>query len=1151
MDFRDRTPTQSSNPYTDAASSLFNEVGSQPPPREPKRGVSDAACLTIVLLLSGGLMFLACAGIGVYVSWNRNVSRSVIAPRTTEDLTAEAAAAFGEFDATVELDEDTRQERRAINHLLRRIERAARDDDDAAFHELVDHVRFMKRVDATGGLVDWTAVEQYRLRLQLLDEVGVHSHWQRLLLANVVQMPGEPRSRVLYTFGWDADEDQVEVRWHVALVGEEWKIYDWERLDLGLTKSAEWGLYAEYSDDPRLDSFFDATEKMVRSDALLRQDDEDAAASTLRQVDPSRVLPELADYTWVLLGYRWRYLGDAEEALRCFDRVARPDAIPGSHMGRMLCYQEMGEFEMAVEAGNRYEALLGPSPDMLATKADLLAELGRDEEAAADLMKFLRIDPKDETTVGRLAQLLPATRKSDVEPFLNRLEDPIAVAARLASSARYGGDDTFAYLVSYVRERSPGSPAAAMLLGLAAETDGDWEEAAELYRLAFTSETNDEVQVDYIESFVIAMAECGRLLQGYEAVPQQGAAFEMLTYAYDEGDLELGDDEYRALVARHFELHPSDTTAAYHAAELAIEDKDYEAAEKIIRQALKEATNDDEYLPLSLQDQLARVMFSTNRTLQAYREIDVPNTMFDTLARLALEEERLDELEELLTAHAADHEDDPVLHYYEGRKAAREERWDEADRHFRRGLEQSEGRVGWRFEQALRQAAAESGRWHAYYEREDDRADAFRQLAGELRRRSDWETLDKLIEHHQQNSPDDPWLAVHRGALLWERAEYAESIEHFATAAASDSVESWERRRARDKQLRALLRLDRIDEARRLAGRIRDERGDPLALALVAAIAGRDSEALPLLVEAAESRTPLGVYRHPDGRRFLDDTYRELHELSPVPLYYNLGSTAAVLMLPDDVLLAPEAVRRAAKEVLGIDVEPQRLTTTNAVCYAFPYEGHQVWVAVGETPYRGVEWERELDDAELLAVMKLCSSWLAVGNARWIHEQSANTSNALLRFANQLAGDRATVLYRDGRLSALDDQTRRLLASDQPLAEVRELGVQVPLVQGARDVVRAREFRRALTNAARTFNVDEEPSLRVRVGIDLGAVVEPLWVRVNSSRREYDAIEVHGSLEDTSALIPELKAGLPVEVNEWEIEAFQVGEHEVRELSGR
>ena len=65
----------------------------------------------------------------------------------------------------------------------------------------------------------------------------------------------DPDSRVVCAHGWDEDENQAEIRLWIGRSKSGWKLYDWERLDLGLAESRDWELHLRLSDDQLYDPY--------------------------------------------------------------------------------------------------------------------------------------------------------------------------------------------------------------------------------------------------------------------------------------------------------------------------------------------------------------------------------------------------------------------------------------------------------------------------------------------------------------------------------------------------------------------------------------------------------------------------------------------------------------------------------------------------------------------------------------------------------------------------------------------------------------------------------------------------------------------------------------------------------------------------------
>jgi hypothetical protein len=105
-----------------------------------------------------------------------------------------------------------------------------------------------------------------------------------------------------YVYCRSAKEYATTYRFTIVRHGTSWKIADWERLDLGLSETAEWAIYADYDQDPRLANYYQIGDHIEQSNKLQESGDLEGAKRELRSCDSLTVPLELEDYVSVLLG---------------------------------------------------------------------------------------------------------------------------------------------------------------------------------------------------------------------------------------------------------------------------------------------------------------------------------------------------------------------------------------------------------------------------------------------------------------------------------------------------------------------------------------------------------------------------------------------------------------------------------------------------------------------------------------------------------------------------------------------------------------------------------------------------------------------------------------------------------------------------------
>jgi hypothetical protein len=1114
----------------------------QPP---PPRSSGWKTLLTIVLLVAGCGVFAAIAGTFVYLARFKNPPPQVASLRTTAELQAESSQAFQNFASqeTIEARAQSSREWRSVEALLRRLEAAAKSEDLPALAALLDFDRFLQRMDQTGALTGWTSRDRRELKKQLQDELEPERQWERLTAVAVIQRPEEPELRTVYALGWTEDEgDEAEWRLWLAPSESGWALYDWERLDTGMSEARRWSVYAQYADGSQLDGVYRWSDAINQA-ARLVDSDREAAYAALRRAEASSFPSEMADYCLLFTGYHWQGFGQMDDAKRCYERVRNPDQTPGAYYGLMNCAEGRDPPE-ALEHAARYESLVGPSPQLCRTKARVLERLGDKDAAAAEWRKIASMQPDDTEALGELLILLPPEKKPEFFTRLDSLANPVAAADELANSIGYRDYDGLMLLVEYVQAKSPNSPRAARLQGFAAERDGDYERAAEFYRQAFTSETDEDSGAEYVYNYLDAMAMAGRGVEAYRDAPDPVDAFEYLVSGYEDGEASISTKEFEELVALHRQLQPEDPWGAYYAAILAVEEEQYADAEQIVREALSPEVDED--TRSLLNDQLAVALFHLQRGTEAYETLPPQDERFSQLANLAIFNDQWETLPALIELHRAANPQDPELEYAAGQIAEHEKRWDDAASHYVRGKELAEEEyLKSRFQSLLRAAAMESGGWADFFQASDEFEDDFTYFARAFTEGHDWDSLEKLFQLHRARGGDPQSLAHRDVEALWELGAYAEFADRarpVIEAGAKDDA-SWEFRSLADRRFAALLRLARWDDAQAVAQEQYDEEQDATWLAVVAAARG-DSAAAQKFAEASLEADASGrsLYHHSDGGAlFLDEEFAALHERHPPTLPYVVSETVAVFLLTEPLALDGETLTAAAGAAGGAEAAPWTVANaarTDASSWAIRHNGASVWFVAGEGVFDEA-WINGDRAAPLQEAIANSQGWLAVGVAAWNDRDREAAVGFAERLGVNLAGSRAVAVYVEDqfRIFPADEDVLAALEAGESLNPFDDRSIQPDFEEEEYDAAERHKFNRSLREALRSG--DDGAPLKILVHLGEDPLTEPLWLDVRQSRRAYGGFELDCVAQQPSSLLPELRSGLPLRIEQYEVQQWR------------
>ncbi len=1139
----------------------------------------------VMFLVVGGGVLLAIAALAATVEMIARIGQFgakevvVTAQREPASLRAESAAVFGNYDAAehaeAALSDEQRQEREAIAALFDQIERCAAEAKHDEYKKLVDFDRLLKRMELTGNMAGWTYFDKRSWRGQARAMAEAEPYWAEITVASIVTPHDDPNTRIVYAYSNDSlSQDPTENRFWIARDGDTWKLYDWSRLDLGMAESQEWGLYAKHAESSALSGFERWGDLIRESDESINAGDRDAAKEKLRQAEAQSVPSDLQDFCTVLTGYRWAAMDELEEAERCYKRVSKAADTPGAYYGLLTCMQWKQPAE-ALQYAELYETVVGPSPDLLEVKAELLARLGRDEEAAAEWKRLLRIKPDHTNALSEFIGSLPIDDPSAFEAQLEQLHDSVAAVVGIAPILGNRDYERLLRIAAYINRKAPDSAGSLYVGGLAKQLDGQYEEAANLFRQAYESETDEAKRQSYANDYVSAMAAEGTVVAALKQMPNAKSLFESLYYSYDEGESELTEEDYRQVVALHRELYPDDVNGMTRDVDLAILDERYEDAERVARRALKylktqngdagdnsdedsqaDEVDNSEYYRDSLTTSLATALYKLNRWKEAYENVGERKERFAQLARLGVEDERWDVVRELLAMHKSADADDPQIHSVEGELAAQEKRWDDAVRFMRQGLAGAEDYSAWQQEQRLFDVYFDSGRWLDYLKSSDDQGETFERLSRRFVSDRDWASLEKLIAGYRQIAPNDTRIVQQEAELAWHQEQYTRyvSLAQGLLQSDDDSIADYEREGIENQLFSAQLRSRQFGQARQTALKEQREQNDVATLAIVNAASGGLAEAQRLALETARSdESAAAFYTNVNvGRVFLDDEFSDLHEEFPVNLPYEATDTLAVFVFAEPQRLEADEIAAAMME-LGIQngaaLKPIDSTHEGAIsAFSHSLDGASVWLAAGEGKFDD-GWQLNEKGHPLAKSLESGRGWLAVGTASLMTADREKAEEAARRLGAALAAGRAIAVRLKGPEmweTTLYPGKSELIAEWKDSRNVRSFedeGVQLT-VDLSDGVAANRKFERPLRAALRAFEASPNSRLEVVAYVSENPRIDPLRLEVKKVRRTYGYLEFDGVLVNDSALVPELRTGLPMQFNSSRIQAVRLDDED-------
>ncbi|MEQ8837865.1 MAG: hypothetical protein RID07_13755, partial [Lacipirellulaceae bacterium] len=435
-------------------------------------------------------------------------------------------------------------------------------------------------------------------------------------------------------------------------------------------------------------------------------------------------------------------------------------------------------------------------------------------------------------------------------------------------------------------------------------------------------EKDEEKQQDFVNRFLSAATEAGTLVEDWNEVPKPEAAFESLTYEYDEGMDTFSRNEFEAIVEKFLEQRPQDLRGLYYAAQSALRKEQFREAIELLESPLdgfsieegveQSDEYDEEYeSKKSLLELFAQAIHETMTLEVAYQQLRSRSAPLSMIASPLIESREWEKVDQLVSLHRKRDPSDKEIEKVLATKAYALEEWDAACKHLKNVLAKEDEDSWWLMFQ-YRDSCINSGRWREYYDAEatdkQSRADVFRELASQLRREKRWDDYDELIRLFQrESSPFSPSNLYEEAVYHWERKNYQRcaatcnqllsKVDHGGIFA-EDTLDEYALREIRDYRLRSLLKTKRYEKAQELAEQLKREHDDEVSVAIVAAAQGNHTNAVQLALDALEEDDGSNAYEYYQdeclGDVFLSKEYKLLHEKSPAGIPYVATENAAV-----------------------------------------------------------------------------------------------------------------------------------------------------------------------------------------------------------------------------------------------------------------
>ncbi|MBI1918539.1 MAG: tetratricopeptide repeat protein [Planctomycetes bacterium] len=435
-------------------------------------------------------------------------------------------------------------------------------------------------------------------------------------------------------------------------------------------------------------------------------------------------------------------------------------------------------------------------------------------------------------------------------------------------------------LVETHRQHHPDDPWGVYYQGAALLEEKAWDRAVQVLGQAWKKATREDRQV-FRWSYVSALYRTGRALQAYAEVEPQKDTFNQLA------NLLIADAKWK-------ELEDLITARRAHAAE----DPDLLFNEARARVGLKRSAEAIPLLQKAYQRQTADPQKSSyvstfvldmerhGQGLEGYRAAPDKVSAFRPLASKFLADKKERELEKLLQEHGMKHAGDLWYSYYLGELHLLRGDLQKSEQQFAAALAKAGPQEEGMCRSALFRAKVKAGKTVDAYLQARPGTRPFEELARLCLAQKDARQLGALLAAHRRADPDDSGLPVWELEVHWLRRDYEGALKLLAEHREDVFAQQRHRWKYQDSLVRALVRLNRPQQAVTEAEAfLKGKHANPVLLVLAYAAQGDVKRAT-----ATAEQYRLDVFRLAECYRDVDlgpllrrTSFREFRKKFPEP----------------------------------------------------------------------------------------------------------------------------------------------------------------------------------------------------------------------------------------------------------------------------
>ena len=739
----------------------------------------------------------------------------------------------------------------------------------------------------------------------------------------------------VYLYVWDQPVASEQYCFWLVRESNQWKLSDWESVTAGISEATSYAKLVRLQSEPGIAEYYRGLNLLAQAYDAEVAEDKTGCTQKLNMCDALAVHPEFHDYYCYYLGQSWMNI-DLVRAKRAFSRIRDNQPTPGKEFGLMMVAEQEREHAKTVEHAERFQELVGYSPNAARSWVRAKVQLDESDEAKQGLQELIQRFPEDDSAVAEVFEIQKDVDEQFVDEVLSSSEKPAELAMRMSYYLRgHQQVPKLRAIQRWLESKADVSGTAEYLKGLGHDCLWEFDETVAAYRAAIAI-ADDVNRQKFQRALNTVYFSRGEPMVAYLTAANKLDCLNLLLEGNEYDEKELDYEQLTSILNEAESDFPESHIPNYHRGLLFFERKDYEAAKQQFLMA-KSKINGDESIGESIDDNLAQVEAMTGDVVRVFKNRPDMADYFPSLAHALAETGEMGRLGVLIEIHRVAKPDDYLLNFYDSLDWAHQGRYQPViDIVESPTPSVAETETDWQKSVAKGTAISwlvEQNHWRACLAAPGRKPAMFKALISELDRRGRTVDVNELLARHVElDYPLEDRFGVLAKQLIANQND-SELIRVCTLISPSgwEQVSEYEANPIYLSWLRACVRADDLEEADRIAELLQTNHDNAYGKLLLSVVRGevdQAAELIPQLMEDRWSWEKLIWFDEMQPWRE-DPAFHELQKKLAPWLPDKLGQYSTTILTTTPVKLTLEQIQEALASIGQAGVEATQLDSAD------------------------------------------------------------------------------------------------------------------------------------------------------------------------------------------------------------------------------